>query len=482
MRADVVRARRKVKRRTRERGMALIMVLLAIVVLTVFLTEVQQQSSTSFAAALASRDRIKAEYAAKSAVNLTRLLISTEPTVRQAAAPMLALLAQTGAKVPQIPVWAYVDQLLAPYNCEERHEGFKDFAGVDLASGEGLGLGEGTCFDVVVVDEDGLINVNAAARSDSISKQTVASQLLALLQGPQYDPLFSGEDLDGQITGRQELCAAIIDWADYDEDGEPCQPFEAQNINGGAEDNYYQSVGLDYFRKNAGFDSLEELRMVRGMGDDIWATFVDPNPSDPTKRVLTVWGQGKVNVNTANAQTILALVCSDAWDSALCTDPLQQAAFLQLVTLIRGFTMGLPLFGSSKDFIKMFQGGGLVGPYMEQMGIEPVQFKGNIKNYVGTKSKIFSIYAEGVTTRAGRETRLNVHAVVDFRNATELSNVNPLDPAAGANGQPGQTPALPGQQPGQNPAQDPLANASPDTIMAALNSNPAGQVIYYRSQ
>ena len=44
--------------------MALMMVLLSIVVLTVFLTEVQQQASTSFAAAISARDRLKGEYAA----------------------------------------------------------------------------------------------------------------------------------------------------------------------------------------------------------------------------------------------------------------------------------------------------------------------------------------------------------------------------------------------------------------------------------
>ena len=457
--------------------MALMMVLLSIVVLTVFLTEVQQQASTSFAAAISARDRLKGEYAAKSAINLTRMLIATEPTVRAAAAPMLAIIAQSGAKVPQIPVWSFVDQILAPYNCNDRKSGFADFAGVDLATGENLGLGEDTCFDVIVVDEDGLINVNSAARGDVISKVTVASQLLALMQGPQYDPLFSNEDPDGQYTDRQTLCAAMIDWADFDEEGEACQPFEANNVNAGAEDNIYQSLGLGYFRKNAAYDSLEELRMVRGVSDDIWATFIDPDPQDPTKRVVTVWGQGKVNVNTANAQTLLALVCSDAWDSPLCLDPIQQASFLQLVGLIKGFTMGLPLFGNENDFIQMFQGKGIVGPYMEQMGIQPVQFKGNIKNYITTKSKLFSIYAEGVHSAPNRETRVSAHMVVDYRNATELSQVNPLGGLGGANNQPGNQ-----QNQNQSNGNNNLQNAQPTDLMAMLNSNPAGQVVYYRLQ
>ena len=40
--------------------------------------------------------------------------------------------------------------------------------------------------------------------------------------------------------------------------------------------------------------------MVRGISDDFWATFVDPDPPNPKKRVMTVWGQGTVNVNSAN--------------------------------------------------------------------------------------------------------------------------------------------------------------------------------------
>ena len=71
-----------------ERGMALIMVLLAIVVLTVFLTDVQQDTSSTFSSAIAARERVKAEYHARSAINLSRLLIATEPTVRGALGPM----------------------------------------------------------------------------------------------------------------------------------------------------------------------------------------------------------------------------------------------------------------------------------------------------------------------------------------------------------------------------------------------------------
>ena len=61
------------KRRAKERGVALVLVLGAITILTVFLTELQEETSSELSSALAERDRLRAEYYARSAVNLSRL-------------------------------------------------------------------------------------------------------------------------------------------------------------------------------------------------------------------------------------------------------------------------------------------------------------------------------------------------------------------------------------------------------------------------
>jgi general secretion pathway protein K len=479
MRADLVKAR--MKRRvhaTRERGVALIMVLLSIVVLTVFATEVQQESSTTMASAISARERLKAEYAARSAVNLTRLLIATEPTIRAAVAPMYMLINQGKGEVPQIPVWEFIDQVLGPYNCPEKAEGFAQFAGVDTSTSENLGLSDDTCFDIVVVDEDAKINVNTAARPDIISATQVATQLLALMSGEQYNPLFEALDSDGQQSDRATICGALIDWADSDEDVELCDLSTQASTSRGVEDNYYQSIGLPYFRKNAGYDSLDELRMVRGMGDDLWATFVDPKPDDPKKRNLTVWGQGKINVNTANAQTLLALVCGGAVpETPLCIDPLQAASFLSVVTMAKTFTAGAPLFSSGADFVATMKGKGMIGPQFAAMGIEPVVFKSDkeMQNFTTTKSKMFSIYAEGAVTNRARETRVSIHAVVDFRNATELNPSTPAPTGGAPNANTPITPITPGQTPN-------TGTGGVEDLLAALTANPAGTMIYWRVQ
>ena len=91
--------------------------------------------------------------------------------------------------------------------------------------------------------------------------------------------------------------------------------------------------------------------MVRGITDDFWSTFVDPDPTNPKKRVMTVWGQGTVNVNSANASRSTPSTCAGAPQAELCIDPLQMPLFLTGVTMAQGITMGAPLFGSPNDFM-----------------------------------------------------------------------------------------------------------------------------------
>jgi DNA uptake protein ComE-like DNA-binding protein len=54
---------------------------------------------------------------------------------------------------------------------------------------------------------------------------------------------------------REDIAAAIVDWRDEDETPEP----------GGAENEYYLSLPEPYYCKNERFETLEELRLVRGV-------------------------------------------------------------------------------------------------------------------------------------------------------------------------------------------------------------------------
>jgi general secretion pathway protein K len=474
-----VRRRQKRRRLARERGVALILVLGALTILTVMLTESQDESSADFASALATRDQLVAEYAAKSGINLSRLLIAAEPTIR-AALPILGML--YGGTTPQLPVWDHAQRVLGAFNDKEGAEAFSSLAGVDTAYGHNLGF-EGAGFDVNIVDEDSKIDVNAPARGDAFSKRRLGSQLAGLLAGPQNDPLFAQHDADGQYSDRLAICGAIIDFIDPDQEGDSafCDPTSMTAQAAATEDGFYQSLPRPYERKNAALDSFEELHRVRGMSEDFWSTFIDPDPDDPTKRTVTVWGQGTVNVNTANAQTLLALVCSsvDPLQTPMCRDPLEAAKFLGAFTMVRMFTKGAPLFGSGDVFVASMKGKGLLGPVLAGMGMMPVNFlsEADLKKQLTAESKVFSIYATGRVKSGLRVTTTKIHAVVDFRAAPPPGvNTRALTAAVAAQN------AL-GQATGANTTTTTGTGSTTgtvDPIAALMKPQPGGNIVYFR--
>ncbi len=417
--ASTARARTiaRQSRRNRERGIAIIMVVAAIAVLTVMLAEFQDETSASVASATADRDGVKAEYMARSAVNLARLVIASEPTVRAAISPLYMLLK---SKPPQLPVWEFSDRLLAAFNDQDSVKDFGSSLGLDMSLGKNLGLAGGK-FQLSIVDEDSKIDVNLGAANE-IAHIRLAKEIMGLISPIAYDPMFQSRDANGQFHDRLQTCAAILDWADVDEQGFNCDTTTNAPTSGGVEDSSYSLLPKPYRRKNAPYDSLEELHLINGVTDDFWATFIDPDPTNPKKRVMTVWGQGLINVNTANAQTLLAVTCAGAPTAEICTDPLQASAFLLGITMARGITQGAPIFGSTQDFLGMMKGQGQLGPMLTLLGMKPVKFLSDSEflKSVTTESKLFSIYAVGVVRGYKRETRTSIHAVVDFRDAPQV--------------------------------------------------------------
>ena len=304
--------------------------------------------------------------------------------------------------------------------------------------------------------------------SNEIAHIRLAKELMSTMAPIQYDTLFQQRDATGNYHDRMTICSALVDWADPDEQLFSCDLTNAPSSNA-VEDSWYQLQTKPYRRKNAPYDSLEELHMVRGVSDDFWSTFVDPDPTDPRKRVMTVWGQGTVNVNSANGLTLFAVTCAGAPTAELCTDPLQMQTFLLGVTMAQGITMGAPLFGAPMDFVKTMEGQGMLGPLLTTLGMKPVKFQSesDFAKSIATESKVFSIYAIGVAKPGfHRETRVRIHAVVDFRTAPSItpgSGSTPSSPQAGPTGGSGQQ----------------IGAASSSALAAALEPSVGGQVLYY---
>jgi general secretion pathway protein K len=456
------------RKRDREGGIALIMVMGAIAVLTVMLAEFQDDVSAEAASATAGKDGLQAEYMARSAVNLARLLIATEPTIRMAITPIFAFLKKAP---PQIPVWEFSDRILGVFNDEDANEEFRKNLHVDLSTGKNLGI-KGGRFELAIVDEDSKINANLGASND-IAHIRLAKEIMALIGQPQFNPLFEQKDGAGQFTDRLSTCSAIVDWSDMDEQLFNCDTTQITSASSsGVEDAWYQLLPVKpYRRKNAPYDSLEELHMVRGVNDDFWATFIDPDPSNPKKRAVTVWGQGAVNVNTAPAQVLYGIVCAGAPTAEICTDPNQAGLFLTGVTMAHGITMGAPLFGSPQDFVNTMTGKGQLGPLLTAMGMKPVKFQSQSEfaKSITTESKMFTISAVGVKKGYRRETRVQVTSVVDFRAAPSITATASPSGSGSAPVPSASAPSLPNGQ-----------KLDPNGIAAALTPSTGGQVLYYR--
>ncbi len=449
------------------------MVMGAIAILTVMLAEFQDETSAELAAATAQRDGVQAEYMARSALNLSRLLIASEPTMRKAIAPMFMMMKRTP---PQLPLWEFSDRLLGAFNDQDSSSEFSRSIGVDISQGKNLGMPNGR-WELSIVDEDAKINMNLGAANE-IAHIRLAKEIMGLIAPPQYDAMFQMSDGTGQFADRFQTCQAIIDWADVDEQGFNCDLRQLTAASSaGIEDSSYSLLPRPFRRKNAPYDSLEELHMVKGVNEDFWATFIDPKPEDPKKRVVTVWGQGAINVNTANAQTLLAVVCSGALPTTpICNDPVQAQTFLTAVTMARGITMGAPMFGSPKDFVAMLSGQGMLGPLLTGMGMQPVQFQSpaEFQKQITTESKMFSVYAVGIKKGYRRETRVKLHAVIDFRNAPALGSM----PIAGAAGTAGTNPLT--GMPAAGTGAMTGSGTSADAIMAANMPSTGGQIVYFR--
>jgi general secretion pathway protein K len=335
----------------------------SIAIMALFVAELIQNTSTELHVATAERDRLKAEYLAKSGLNLTRLLIAREPQIRQVVAPFYQML--TGRRPPQLNVWDFGDVLLAPFADFENAKAMGLDSGVDFSLMEGI-VDTGGTFEVIGVPENAKINLNVPLFfAGDEARRTTAMQLFALLGGYQspdspYDIMFSQRDADGHFTTREDIVSAMIDWWDYDEERTVFDPGSATIAVGGSEDDIYSQLRDPYEVKNAPFDSIEELRLVRGVGDDFWATFVEPQPDDPRERKVTIYGSGIVNVNMAPPQVLLARLCSYVTDQPLCQDPLQAAAFIQLINTVRAI-LPIALFTESKDFINFVTGSSNTG-------------------------------------------------------------------------------------------------------------------------
>ncbi len=164
-------------------------------------------------------------------------------------------------------------------------------AALHLSRGLGLRgytreLGEGL-FRVDILPEDSRRNVNLLTDDEWL-------EALDLAGAPE-------EQWD-------ELIDCFRDWTDANEE---------HRLNGAeSDDPWYEERG--YLVRNGPVQLIEELTLIKGFGDALVYGGPAEDPEDPPLRglvhLLTTWGDGRVNANTASREVLFTLVGVADWD------------------------------------------------------------------------------------------------------------------------------------------------------------------------
>lgn len=263
-----------------QRGIAMIVVAVCISVIAVLAAEFSTNTTTDFIAATTARDRMRAHFLARSAMNLGELIIRVQKDV----------LDKYREYIGDIQITDYVGLFIGAFGGgQDEVASIGEMLGPgfspDMVKGLGLEVGN---FDVSIVPEGGRINVNCANGSDE-TRDVLKKRLDALLYPRIYDRLFENETADGYRRTRTEQSSAIIDYIDRDRSlyGSPGTP----------EDYGYRMLDDEYEAKNNYIDTVGELQMVRGVDDKFWAIFGDS---------FTVYGSCKINVGAVTDPNIIA--------------------------------------------------------------------------------------------------------------------------------------------------------------------------------
>jgi general secretion pathway protein K len=126
---------------------------------------------------------------------------------------------------------------------------------------------------IEIRDESGKINLNSLTTAKGYPNDKWIAIFSRLLRRLELD---------------EEIADTLVDWMDINSVPRPK----------GAEDGYYSSLKTPYRAKNGKLDSVEELLLVKGF---------TPQVMDRLREHVSVWGSGKININTASGMVLWAL-------------------------------------------------------------------------------------------------------------------------------------------------------------------------------
>ncbi|MEZ4461872.1 MAG: type II secretion system protein GspK [bacterium] len=284
-----------------KRGIALLMVIVTIALIASTVVEYSYQNRVNLALASNERDQLKSYFLARSAVNLSKLLLSFQFALQSESRETeddMGQLIGRAMRRSNFQMYQYVDLLLGPFNSGKIES---PIGGINLSDTGVEGFGDFTGeMAARVVPEDGRINVNNFAKLQ-VDEGDLA-QFCAMVLDPRYDELFEKKDALGNLMDRAKTLQNIMDFVDPDESGIAIGNDCTIQGNSGDELSDYDRTDQKIRPRNAKLIDVSELYQVQGVSDPFMNEFKDQ---------LTVYPIGKPNLNVAQAPVFYSVLCQN---------------------------------------------------------------------------------------------------------------------------------------------------------------------------
>jgi len=134
---------------------------------------------------------------------------------------------------------------------------------------------------VTISEENGRLNVNFLKNKNGTLNRTAIDQMLNILD-------ITNRNNEQDLRIGYGLVPALIDWVDGDDDVTELPFIRDESV--GAESAYYKGLSAGYQCENRPFHSIEQLLLVRQITPEVFEALRD---------TVTVYGDGKININTA---------------------------------------------------------------------------------------------------------------------------------------------------------------------------------------
>jgi general secretion pathway protein K len=268
---------RRLLGRQNQSGIALLIAVFTVVIITYLVTEILYDTNVEYVVNSGAINRLKAYYAAKSGLEISLLRIKIYTKVQK----------QLGSQIPPAQrklldlIWEF-PFAWPPVIPDEASGVDKDMIKDKLKEAK-----MDASYVATITDEGSKIDLNDLVSPSKGLREVTKKLLMQIFENRmKNDEEWARKHAELRY---EEVINNIIDWEDAD----------SVSINGGDERAQYSNLTSDKpLPPNRGFRTIEELRMVAGMTDEIY---------DMLKDRVTIYGMRAINPNHATAEVLKAL-------------------------------------------------------------------------------------------------------------------------------------------------------------------------------